>query len=343
MRHPNGSVTQTKYLPFGGYRGGSGGNPITDRGYTGHKHNDSLGLIYMNARYYSPYINRFISADTIIPNPTNPQSYNRYSYVRNSPLNRVDPSGHVDCAMLGDLSDSLACNSYTPRPTIPNGDMVDFTGSWRQEDEDGNVIYDEEWKQADIQQAAVVLGRQFARILNQLHPGWNLTSREAFLLVYGGTVRFNHMGREATNGIRGLTNGRNDIDVYSGGITYPVHWAIHELGHAFNHAIGGVGDDMLLASRAKYDIPIRTGYSADDQFGFAGTHSPHFLWQHSTAANDAGEEFADMMIGWAYNRWELREGIAHPPYSTVWSLAGQGRSNFMADNMALLLSLAIDR
>lgn len=44
----------TRYLPFGGYREGSGPNQVTDRGYTGHKHNDDLGLIYMNARFYVP-------------------------------------------------------------------------------------------------------------------------------------------------------------------------------------------------------------------------------------------------------------------------------------------------
>jgi len=31
-----------------------------------------------------------------VPNPTNPRSFNRYAYVQNSPLNRVDPSGHYD-------------------------------------------------------------------------------------------------------------------------------------------------------------------------------------------------------------------------------------------------------
>jgi RHS repeat-associated protein len=90
----NEIISQARYLPFGGYRGTLPSQTITDRGYTGHKHNDNLGLIYMNARYYSPYINRFISADTIVPDPTNPQSFNRYSYVNNNPLKFVDPSGH---------------------------------------------------------------------------------------------------------------------------------------------------------------------------------------------------------------------------------------------------------
>lgn len=55
-------------------------------------------MIYYNARYYVPYLNRFISADTIVPDPTNPQSFNRYSYVRNNPLNFTDPTGHRECS-----------------------------------------------------------------------------------------------------------------------------------------------------------------------------------------------------------------------------------------------------
>ncbi len=50
--------------------------------------------MHYGARFYDPYINRFISADSIVPSPGNPQDLNRYSYVRNSPLNFSDPSGH---------------------------------------------------------------------------------------------------------------------------------------------------------------------------------------------------------------------------------------------------------
>jgi RHS repeat-associated protein len=53
-----------------------------------------LGLYYYNARYYVPGIGRFASADIIVPNPTNPQSFNRYSYVNNNPFRFVDPTGH---------------------------------------------------------------------------------------------------------------------------------------------------------------------------------------------------------------------------------------------------------
>jgi hypothetical protein len=48
----------------------------------------------MGARFYDTALGRWISADTIVPEPGEPQSLNRYSYANNSPLVYVDPSGH---------------------------------------------------------------------------------------------------------------------------------------------------------------------------------------------------------------------------------------------------------
>ena len=85
------SGSTARYYPFGGWRTEPTAG-LTDRGFTGHLHNnlgsgaDDIGLVYMAARWYSPTLGRFISADTIVPNPTNPQSLNRYSYTRNSPM-----------------------------------------------------------------------------------------------------------------------------------------------------------------------------------------------------------------------------------------------------------------
>jgi RHS repeat-associated protein len=54
-----------------------------------------FGLYDYNARMYDPYLGRFLSADTVVPNPGNPQDYNRYAYVENNPLKYIDPSGHL--------------------------------------------------------------------------------------------------------------------------------------------------------------------------------------------------------------------------------------------------------
>ncbi len=64
----------------------------------------------MNARYYVPAIGRFASADTIVPDPAEPQSFNRYSYTLNNPLRYTDPTGH--CAEDDDACWELAEELY---------------------------------------------------------------------------------------------------------------------------------------------------------------------------------------------------------------------------------------
>jgi len=43
-------------------------------------------------------LGRFLSPDTIVPEPGSPQALNRYAYVYNNPLKYTDPSGHQGCA-----------------------------------------------------------------------------------------------------------------------------------------------------------------------------------------------------------------------------------------------------
>ncbi|MBU2709238.1 hypothetical protein KCM76_24800, partial [Zooshikella marina] len=66
---------------------------ITKRGFTNHEHLGGVGLIHMNGRVYDPSVGRFLSADPFIQFAGDLQSYNRYSYVLNNPVNRFDPSG----------------------------------------------------------------------------------------------------------------------------------------------------------------------------------------------------------------------------------------------------------
>ena len=88
------------YFPYGAKRASwdntsGSGSAVRDRGFTGQVSDSALtGLLFYNARYYDPALRRFISADTIVPNPGNPQDLNRYTYVGNNPTTYDDPSGH---------------------------------------------------------------------------------------------------------------------------------------------------------------------------------------------------------------------------------------------------------
>jgi RHS repeat-associated protein len=82
---------EMRYYPYGEARSGS---MSTDRRFTGQREETAIGLYDYNARYYDPVIGSFIQADTIVPEPGNPQALNRYAYVYNNPLIIIDPSGH---------------------------------------------------------------------------------------------------------------------------------------------------------------------------------------------------------------------------------------------------------
>ncbi len=102
-------IGEMKYYPYGETRYSWGSTP-TDRRFTGQWQEDvaALGSLYdYGARMYSPLVGRFLSADTIVPNPKNPQSLNRFAYVQNNPLKYTDPTGHLlcnGCVDLGGLS-----------------------------------------------------------------------------------------------------------------------------------------------------------------------------------------------------------------------------------------------
>lgn len=54
----------------------------------------AASLHFYNARYLETGIGRFISPDSIVPNPFDPRDHNRYTYVRNNPLKYTDETGH---------------------------------------------------------------------------------------------------------------------------------------------------------------------------------------------------------------------------------------------------------
>ncbi|WP_049767488.1 RHS repeat-associated core domain-containing protein [Roseiflexus sp. RS-1] len=95
-------VGMQHYDPWGRVR--TGGIGLTARTFTGQRL-DATGLLYYHARYYDPTLGRFISPDSIVPEPGNPQSFNRFAYVYNNPLKYTDPTGHwiesaVDIAFI---------------------------------------------------------------------------------------------------------------------------------------------------------------------------------------------------------------------------------------------------
>jgi RHS repeat-associated protein len=54
--------------------------------FTSYERDSESGNDYAMARYYINRFVRFCSADPVMGSPGDPQSWNRYTYVRNNPL-----------------------------------------------------------------------------------------------------------------------------------------------------------------------------------------------------------------------------------------------------------------
>ena len=107
----NGGVSAANtfnFTPFGEAAGNDPGSS-NQQGFTGHIE-DETGLTYMQARYYDPVIGRFLSADPI----GYADGLNVYAYVRNDPVNKTDPTGMTEEAMM-----EIVITAVRPRPPIP--------------------------------------------------------------------------------------------------------------------------------------------------------------------------------------------------------------------------------
>jgi RHS repeat-associated protein len=110
---------------------------ITDnRGFTGHEMLDLLDLVHMNGRIYDPLFGKFLSADPLIQDPMNGQSYNRYSYVLNNPTNLTDPTGFAAACGGTEIGSNIARSCDDFEKAAEKCTSACFTGT---KGEDGKI------------------------------------------------------------------------------------------------------------------------------------------------------------------------------------------------------------
>jgi RHS repeat-associated protein len=133
------------YDPFGAevtVAGQAGTEPI--KKFTGHER-DTANVDYMLARYYQNGWGRFLSVDPTWESADlgNPESWNRYAYVRSNPINATDPDGRVlQTANLTTIQD--LAGSAGSKVTVTNGniDVSQVTAADRQGNEGAQLVYE---------------------------------------------------------------------------------------------------------------------------------------------------------------------------------------------------------
>ena len=117
MNQAGVEVERRFFDPFGQQvdQKGSPATPVATSittGFTGHEHDDELGLVNMRGRLYDARQRRFLTPDPTIADPLFSQAYNRYSYVLNNPLSFKDPSGY-DPIIVNEVSSGLDGGTVT--------------------------------------------------------------------------------------------------------------------------------------------------------------------------------------------------------------------------------------
>ncbi len=109
-------VSRRDFMPFGEDLYAGTPSRTTNDGYkvigdsvrqkfTGYERDEETGLDFAEARYYKNNHGRFTAVDPLLASgkSANPQTFNRYVYVMNSPLKYTDPTGLQAATHIGDV------------------------------------------------------------------------------------------------------------------------------------------------------------------------------------------------------------------------------------------------
>ena len=108
------TMATKEYTPFGELMT----EDVSGFGYRGEYYNAQTGAIYLRARFYEPELNRFNQKDILRGDISVPVSLNRYAYVRNDPVNFIDPSGMSFKSSLENIQSKISDFCQSIKDTV---------------------------------------------------------------------------------------------------------------------------------------------------------------------------------------------------------------------------------
>ncbi|MBI1790799.1 MAG: hypothetical protein HYR60_24995, partial [Acidobacteria bacterium] len=112
------------YDAFGNVTASTGGTPNVYL-YAGEQLDPNVGAYYLRARYYKTDAGRFLTLDPWAGDTFEPATLHRYTYARNDPVNRIDPSGLQEFTLAG-LSAAVSISQIISvmTPTLIQGAII---------------------------------------------------------------------------------------------------------------------------------------------------------------------------------------------------------------------------
>jgi RHS repeat-associated protein len=314
---------ELRYKGWGELRFTSGTTPTSFQ-FTGQRNESTLGLYFYNSRWFDPALGRFIQADSMVPNPLNSQSLDRYAYVLNNPTNNVDPSGHRPCNGEDNSGWCVSDRGWNRNPVraLQQTDLEVFIKRFK-------ITFSGIWN-PDQMRAVMQAVLQIARKLVQYIGG---TYLEAFLKVFGALT----FTMSKTNG-NSCEAGANGVTCYTG-TKVDARLIVHELGHTFAIRAGykpytDLGDTEIVDDEGNHVTgKNRQGVFERIFLGYNGEYPPNvYHGKNFPAWNSPSEDFADMFMNWGFDTFD---------YSDTANGAGTARFNWMDIHMMDWINLAI--
>jgi hypothetical protein len=216
------------------------------------------------ARFYDPAIGRFVSADSIVPRPGNPQNLNRYAYARNSPIMRIDSSGHGDISW-NDVSDFAA--GFGAALLGANISLAPFWG-FEQRQKMADALY--VTPGTDTNSNAYAMGRLVGDVA--------AAAQGAIEMINGGTM----VGAAATGGV--------PCAAISGGVCIPIAGVVGVAG-AIEFAHGATMVGAAVGDATKWFA--KTGNSnSSNSWGDPNTLQQHFDRHGADFGTHTPQEYA---------------------------------------------------